>query len=160
MKKFKATIDLIGINPFVFVPEPILLAIFERAGKDKGYIPVFGTINGDPYKQTLVKYNGHWRFYINTTMLRHSPKRIGEVVEITIDFDPADRTISSHPEWEQALRQNKAAKKVFDGLPPSRKKEITRYIAALKTEVSRTKNIQRAIGFLVGKNKFVGRNKP
>ena len=88
MHPFKAEIKLIGINPFVFVPEKILSEIFKKAGKDKGHIPVCGTINGVPYTQTLVRYSGEWRLYVNTVMLKNSPKRIGETIEISIAFDP------------------------------------------------------------------------
>jgi hypothetical protein len=35
-------IEIIGINPFVFIPENILENIFEQAGKNKGPIPVKG----------------------------------------------------------------------------------------------------------------------
>jgi Bacteriocin-protection, YdeI or OmpD-Associated/Domain of unknown function (DUF1905) len=140
------------------VPEQILSVIFKQAGRDKGHIPVWGTINNLQYKQTLVKYRGCWRLYINTTVLKNSPKRLGETIEVTIGFDTTDRTIPPHPDWTQALLQNQAAKKVFDSLPPSGKKEITKYIAVLKTGESRAKNIQKAIGLLSGENKFVGRN--
>lgn len=160
VQKFKARIELIGINPFVFVPEKILKEIFRQSGKEKGYIPVCGSVNRKPYKQTLVKYRGDWRFYINTTMLKDSPKRIGEIVEVTIQHDPEDRTIDPHPAFAKALKDNKEAKKVFDSLPASRQKEIVRYISALKTAESVSKNIQRAIGFLTGGNRFVGRDKP
>lgn len=155
---FKAKIEIIGINPFVFVPEKILIAIFRQAGKEKGHIPVCGTVNRKPYKQTLVKYSGEWRFYINTTMLKDSPKRIGEMIEVTIRHDPEERTIEPHPAFTKALKLNKEAKKVFEGLPASRQKEIVRYIAALKTEESVKKNIDRAMGFLTGSNRFVGRD--
>ncbi|HET8572610.1 MAG TPA: DUF1905 domain-containing protein [Edaphocola sp.] len=73
---FSAALALIGINPFVFVPDDILLKIFRDARKDKGHIPVRGTINGEKYIQTLVKYSDAWRLYINATMLRDSPKRM------------------------------------------------------------------------------------
>jgi hypothetical protein len=136
MHQFKAAIDLIGINPFVYVPDNILQAIFKQAGKDKGHIPVSGTINGKVYQQTLVKYSGHWRLYINTTMLKDSPKRIGEAVDITIEFDSTERTIELHPKLVKALEGNPGAKGVFDSLPPSRQKEIIRYISFLKTEES------------------------
>lgn len=63
---FLATIEIIGINPFVFVPEEILKFIFEKAGKSKGPIPVKGTMNSIPYTQTLMKFRGEWRLYINT----------------------------------------------------------------------------------------------
>jgi len=160
VQEFKARIELIGINPFVFVPGKILKEIFRQSGKDKGHIPVSGSVNRKHYKQTLVKYSGDWRLYINTTMLKDSPKRIGEIIEVTIQHDPEDRTIQPHPAFTKALSENKEAKKVFDGLPASRKKEIVRYISALKTPESVSKNIQRAIGFLTGDNRFVGRNKP
>jgi len=156
---FKARIELIGINPFVYVPEPILKEVFRQAGKEKGHIPVCGAVNRKPYKQTLVRYSGEWRFYINTTMLKDSPKRIGELIEVSMRHDQEDRTIQPHPDLAKALRANKAAKKVFDGLPASRQKEIVRYIGALKTPESVKKNIERAIGFLLGSNRFVGRDK-
>lgn len=35
MYKFRARIDIIGVNPFVYVPGEILLQIFNQAGKDK-----------------------------------------------------------------------------------------------------------------------------
>ena len=160
MQKFIAKIELIGINPFVFVPVDVLKEIFRQSGKDKGHIPVRGSVNRKAYKQTLVKYSGDWRLYINTTMLKDSPKRIGEIIEVTIQHDPKDRTIEPHPAFAKALKENKEAKKVFDGLPASRQKEIVRYIGALKTPESISRNIQRAIGFLTGGNGFVGRDKP
>jgi len=160
MRKFKAKIELIGINPFVFVPEKILKEIFLHSGKDKGHIPVSGSVNRRSYKQTLVRYSGDWRLYINTTMLKDSPKRIGEMIEVTIQHDPEDRTLPPHPAFAKALNANKEAKKIFDSLPASRQKEIVRYISALKTPESVSKNIQRAIGFLTGDNRFVGRDKP
>lgn len=160
MHSFKAVINIIGINPFVFVPEAILVSIFQQAGKDKGYIPICGRINSKPYTQTLVRYSGDWRLYINTAMLKDSPKRIGETIEVTIAFDPTDRTLLPHPELLKALQQNPEAQKVFDALPPSRQKEIVRYIANLKTEESIAKNIVKAIGFLMGTTRFIGRDKP
>lgn len=160
MHHFKAEINIIGINPFVFVPGNILQDIFKQAGKDKGHIPVRGTINGKGYQQTLVKYSGDWRLYINTSMLSNSPKRIGETVEVAIELDPADRTIESHPKLVKALEENPGAKSVFDNLPPSRQKEIIRYISFLKSEESIDRNVNKAIDFLLGKGRFVGRDKP
>jgi hypothetical protein len=160
MHKFRAELKIIGINPYVPLPDKILKVLFKTSGRDKGPIPIHGLINSKPYKQTLVKYRGDWRFYINMIMLPKSPQRIGEILEITISFDPVDRQIVPHPKLVNALKENKEAKAVFDKLPPSRRKEIIRYISALKTEESINKNISRAIAFLTGKERFVGRDKP
>jgi hypothetical protein len=160
MHKFTAVIEIIGINPFVFVPHYILQDVFKQAGKEVGHIPINGTINGKQYKQTLVKYSGEWRLYINTSMLKNSPKRIGETIEITVGFDPESREIKPPTDFINALIKNEEAKTVFDRLPASRKLEIVRYLLRLKTEEVLEKNIKRAINFLLGNERFIGRDNP
>lgn len=154
---FHAAIEIIGINPYVQVPESILTEIFTQAGKNKGHIPVAGTVNKLPYQQTLLRYSGLWRLYINTEMLKNSPKRIGETIEVTIAFDTSDRTIKPHPKFIEALKSNLEAKSKFDNLSPSIQKEMVKYISSLKTEESRNRNIERAINFLLGKSPFIGK---
>ncbi len=160
MNTFRAILDIIGGNPFVYLPDKILESIFQQAGKSKGHIPVKGTVNGKPFQQTLVKYSGDWRLYINMKMLKNSPRRIGEEIEVKIAFDPSDRTITPHPKLMKTLKENKEANAVFEKLSASRRKEIIRYISHLKTEQSVDRNIERAINFLLGKGSFVGREKP
>lgn len=55
---FSATIEIIGVNPYVYLPKVLLNAIFKQAGKDKGEIPVSMTIDGHMFIQTLLKYTG------------------------------------------------------------------------------------------------------
>jgi len=93
-------------------------------------------------------------------MLKKSPRRIGEIIAIEIEFDPSDRTIQPPPKFVKALAENEAAASVFNKLSPSKQKEIVRYISNLKTEKSIEKNVTRAINFLLGKERFVGREKP
>jgi hypothetical protein len=155
--KFEAILEIIGINPFVFVPEKILKAIFKKAGKDKGPIPIKGELNGKAYKQTLVKYSGHWRLYVNLIMLKNSPKRIGEKIKLSVDFDPEDRNIKAHPDFVKALKTSPLAKKNFETLIPSRQKEILRYLNHLKTAETLNRNITKAILHLEGKSAFAGR---
>lgn len=160
MNKFQAKLEIIVGNPFIFLPNEVLQEIFKQAKKDKGTIPVCGTVNGKPYQQTLLKYSGEWRLYINLIMLKNSPKRIGEIIDVEIEFDTSDRTIKTHPKLVKALSENKEANKVFESLAHSYQKEIVRYISFLKTEKSVDKNVARAINFLLGKERFIGRDKP
>jgi len=157
MYSFKAEIKIIGVNPFVFVPEDILAVIFVAAGKNKGPVPVYGTINDVPYTQTLVRYANEWRLYINTLMLKNSPKRIGETIEVTIEFDPKDRTLPMHPKFQAALEKDAHAKRILSSLAPSLQNEINRYIIKLKSDEKVEENVHRAIAFLNGKARFVGR---
>ncbi|MEZ5012682.1 MAG: YdeI/OmpD-associated family protein [Chitinophagales bacterium] len=157
---FKAQLQIIGVNPFVFVPDAVLSDIFTQAGKHKGPVPVSGKVNGKPFTQTLVRYKNEWRLYINTTMLPRSPKRIGETLEIQLQFDPMPRDVQMPERFANALQANKKARSVFEQLPASRRKEIVRYLANLKSEEALERNIHRAIRFLLGEERFVGRDKP
>jgi hypothetical protein len=160
MFQFEAELQIIGVNPYVLVPDEILQSIFDQAGKSKGFIPICGLVNETSYTQTLVKYRGFWRLYINMKMLKNSPKRIGEIISLTVQYDQQCRSIESPALFTKALKTNAKANEVFNNLSASRKYEIIRYLANLKTEDALLKNIKRAIDFLNGNGRFVGRNKP
>jgi hypothetical protein len=154
---FTAKLEIIGINPFVFVPENILHEIFETSGRNKSPIPVQGTVNGKEFKQNLMKYLGEWRLYINMIMLKDSPRRIGEIIEVSMEFDSTDRTITIHPQLDKAIRENPVTLQNFENLIPSRKLELIRYINNLKTEASIQRNIEKIIKHLKGETDFFGK---
>jgi Bacteriocin-protection, YdeI or OmpD-Associated/Domain of unknown function (DUF1905) len=160
MHRFEATIDIIGINPFVFVPDAILQSIFETAGKNKGQIPVKLEIAGQDFVQTLVRYSGEWRLYLNGPMREVSKTVVGDTIAIGIAFDSSDRTTPMHPKLQNALDEDAEAKAVFENLAPSHQKEVMRYINNLKSEESIDRNVIKAIAYLHGKERFVGREKP
>lgn len=157
---YKSELKIIGVNPYIDVPDDLLQFLFTASGKTKGHIPITGKVNGNAYTQTLVKFKGEWRLYINTTMLKNSPKRIGEIIELSVRFDPKPRTIEAPAQFITALKKEKKAQDVFNSLSPSRQHEIVRYLAGLKSDTSLQKNITRSINFLLGKERFVGREKP
>lgn len=159
MKLFSAKIYIIGVNPFVLLPSDLLKHIFQKAGKDKGAIPVQLKIGGKDFIQNLVKYSGKWRLYLNGPMRKTVSKDVGDTIDIQIDFDPKPRTTPVHPKLKKAFKENAAAKKIFEKLSPSRQKEILRYINFLKSEESVDKNVQRAIAHLTGSKSFIGREK-
>ncbi len=57
-----------------------------------------------------------------------------------------------------ALNENHEAKVIFDNLSASMRLEIIRYLANIKTEKTLEINIKRAIKFLLGKERFIGRD--
>ncbi|MES2849089.1 MAG: YdeI/OmpD-associated family protein [Bacteroidota bacterium] len=160
MLSFNAKIFIIGINPYVLLPAAVLKEIFKQAGKDKSAIPVKGTINQHSFTQTLVKYSGKWRLYINGPMLKGSNTKLGDTVTINLEFDAADRTTPMHPKLKLALQKNKQANEIFKKLSPSGQKEIMRYINNLKSESAIDNNVKKAIQFLLGRQRFIGRDKP
>lgn len=158
MRSFSAKIFKIGINPYVLLPGTVLQSLFKQAGKDKGAIPVRGKLNGNDFIQTLVKYSGKWRLYLNTPMRKSARIDVGDMANVKIEYDPQPRIVPMHSKLQQALEKNKKAKAAFEKLTPSRQKEILRYMGFLKSEDSVTKNVERVIKNLLGNGRFVGRD--
>ncbi|HMQ08867.1 MAG TPA: YdeI/OmpD-associated family protein [Saprospiraceae bacterium] len=148
LNSFTAKLEIIGINPFVFVPEEVLTEIFRQAKRDKSPIPIKGAVNGLAYQQTLMKYKGDWRLYVNLAMLKDSPKRIGEEIRVTVQFDPEKREVPMHPKLTKALKENPKARMAFDKLTPSKRLEILRYMSFLKTDESIERNVKKVIANL------------
>lgn len=159
MKSFSEKIQIIGVNPYVLLPSALLKHIFQKAGKDKGAIPVQLKIGSKDFIQNLVKYSGKWRLYLNGPMRKAAGKDVGDLIDIQIDFDSRPRITPMNSKLKLALKENPAAKKAFEKLSPSRQKEILRYINFLKSEESVDKNIQRVIAHLTSSKTFIGRKK-
>lgn len=145
MPRFSATIFKVGINPVVDPPVSVLDAIFKKAGRSRGPIPVRGKLNGAEFVQTLVKYAGSWRLYINGPMLKESGTNVGDEVRIEIEFDPRPRDVTIPKSLEIALRDDFRAQVALEKLPPSRRKEIFRYISSLKSADAIEKNVEKVI---------------
>lgn len=156
---FSAQVAIINGNPYVTPPQEILEAIFSQAGKTKGTIPIRGQLNGSIYKQTLVKYAGDWRLYLNGAMLRNAGIEfkdgaivavVGTPVTIVAEFDPESRVLAMHPQLAAALVKDAIAQTRYESLAPYRKHEILRYLGFLKTAASIEKNITRILQHLRG----------
>jgi uncharacterized protein YdeI (YjbR/CyaY-like superfamily) len=83
-------------------------------------------------------------------MRRAANKDVGDRVTVDLEFDPEPRLVPMPPMFKRALSKNPAAKAAFEAMAPSRRKEILRYLASLKTEVSLRRNVDIVIGHLHG----------
>ena len=146
---FKARIYLVGVNPCVKVPHRIT----DKLTATKGYIPIKGTIEKYFFQQTLcpVKNEGY-RLYVNGPMLEGSELNVGDTAHFAIEQDTMERNL--HHPMPKAFKkqlQEHGLLKMFQQLSPSRQKEINRYLNNLKTEESLTRNINKMINALKGK---------
>jgi hypothetical protein len=149
---FNATIALLGINPYVSVPGPTLKRLFLAAGRDKSPIPVKVTIEGINYCQTLVRYQGDWRLYLNTPMRKAACKNVGDRLKLSVQFDPSPREERLPTEFKQALKKDATARLAFEQLSPSRQKEIVRYLNTLKTKLALERNVATVLLHLRGES--------
>jgi Bacteriocin-protection, YdeI or OmpD-Associated/Domain of unknown function (DUF1905) len=152
MESFSARIFIISkINPVVDVPEDVLKAIFEQAGKTRGPMPVRGRLNGAEFIQTLIKYAGRWRLYLNGPMREAAGIDTGDIADVEIEYDPRPREEPMPRKFAEALDKDDEARAEFGKLSPSRQKEILRYLNSMKTGESLLRNVEKIIRHLTGK---------
>jgi hypothetical protein len=151
MYTFSAEVGKIDINPYVEVPDDVLMKLQQEAEKAKGPIPVRGRLQGKPFLANVIRYRGMWRLYLNTEMRRAANVDVGDQVTVGLQFDAAPRTVPVPRKFALALSKNKSAKAAFEQLAPSRQKEILRYLNSLKQPETLGRNIEKVIQHLQGK---------
>jgi hypothetical protein len=140
---FSAQIGKEWINPCVEVPEAVSLALGGR-----GFIPVAGTLNSLPIRATLVPLGqGRYRLFINGAMRKVAGVDVGDVVTLTLHFDPQPRDLDVPDDLAQALDESDA-EEGFARLPPSRRKELIVYLLDAKRPETRAKRIGQILATL------------
>lgn len=159
---FTATIKIRGVNPFVLVST--LRASAVKPGWRKP-LPVLVRLNGKPARAWRINMmpagNGCFYLYLHGAIRKASGAKVGDRVQVEIEFNSAYRGGPQHPmprRFKQALAASAPAGQNWAALIPSRRKEILRYFAGLKSEQARERNLQRALHVLSGKpGRFMGR---
>jgi len=160
--RFQASIEINGINPFVLVSANRA----ARLRKDwRKPMPVLVRVNGQPAKSWRINMmpsgDGSFYLYLHGEVRKASRTQVGDSVTVEVEFDDAYRNGPMHPmpSWFQAaLDENPRALNAWEDLSPSRKKELLRYFAGLKSAEAQMRNLERAIHVLAGgKARFMGR---
>lgn len=157
-RAFSAEILIIGVNPYVRPPDSVLKFIFKQSGKETSPIPVEGTVNGAPFQQSLVRYSGDWRLYINGIIAKAAGLKftksvtsiVGQKIKVSIAFNPTPPIFPIPILFQKALHRDKKAKAAYEKLTLGRQKEIARYLGFLKNEDSLKRNVERVLQHLHG----------
>jgi len=160
---FLATIYKMWIMRHVDVPDEIAIALIAemRRGNSTGakaraasakppkHIPVIATVNHKSVKTTLVPAGaGRYRLTLNTALRRAGRADAGEVIGVTLAYDPNSREIDAPSEYLAALTRNALAKKEFDRLPPGHKRQLLSYYLKVKSSAARARAIEKTIDHL------------
>jgi hypothetical protein len=161
--QFRAKIECKGINPFVMVSA----ARARRIKPDwKKPLPVLVQVNGQPEPAWRVNMmpagDGRFYLYLDGVVRKASGTDVGDTVDVSVLFDldyrggPQD---DMPPELAARLDEDAGTKARWDSLQPSLRKEILRYLASLKSDAAKERNIDRAIAVLGGaKARFLARD--
>lgn len=161
---FPGVVRIRGVNPYVDVSA-------RRAGQIRRNwrrpMPVLVRVNGHPVRKPwrinmVPAGNGSFYLYLHNSVRQASGTSVGDRVSVELQFDGAYRNGPMHamPRWfSSALRADSRAKLNWSRLTPSRKKEIVRYFAGLKSDEARQRNLTRAMAVLSGlPGRFMGRS--
>ncbi len=159
--RFRASILLRGVNPYVHVSA-------ERAARLKpGWrkpLPILVRLNGAPARPWRINMmpagDGSFYLYLHQAVRDASRTAVGDSVAVELAFDPGYRggPAALPPRFRAALARNSAARRAWTALPPSRKKEIIRYLSRLKSAQAFERNLSRALRVLSGETgRFLAR---
>lgn len=159
---FKATIEIRGINPFIRVCASRATALKPAWRKA---LPVLLRINRKPeeaYRTNMMPAgDGRFYLYLNEIVRAAAEVSVGDRVSVEIEFDGEYRGGPQHsmPTWfREALEACPPAQQNWEALTPSRKKEILRYFAQLKSTEARERNLSKALKVLSGeRERFMAR---
>ena len=149
MPEFKARILKIGINPYVAVPARV-----SRFFKRTGYVPVTVHFSGGEVRSTLVPVGeGRHRLFINGIMRRLASVDVGDLVAIRLVHDKNPRTQRMPRGLSVALGKLPWARKNWDKLRPSRRKEILMYLNHAKRPETLARNVAKVVAGLGAKGR-------
>jgi len=151
--KFTAKIDgreagvVAAITPPVDVPE-----FFGTRAR----VPIRGTINGYPFRSSLMPCGGRHMMPVNSTLCRGAGVRAGDHVEVVMERDEEKRTVDAPPLLQKELAKNKAARANWDKLSFTHKKEMAQSILGAKQEETRTRRLAKVMDVLKTGTKWTG----
>jgi hypothetical protein len=142
-REFRATIHDAGGGAFVDVPFDVE-AVFGRKR-----VPVRATIDGEPYRGSLVRMGGPSHMLIVLKEIRQKiGKGPGDEVTVTVEEDTEPRVVEVPEDFSRQLGTNATAKEYFDRLSFTHQREYVQWILEAKRDATRVARIEKAVALL------------
>ena len=163
MVRVRSRIRIVGVNPYVHVDAGAATRLRKNW---RGPMPVRYEAEGGPAKAWRINLmplgDGTYRLHLNGQVRRELNLGVGDKVCLRIQFDSEYRGGPGRlmRSWfRRELAKDPLAKSGWLRLPPSRQKEVLRYLARLKTAEAKARNLRRAMDVLAGgRARFMGRS--
>jgi hypothetical protein len=114
--------------------------VAETFGR-KGRVPVKGTINGFPFRSSLMNMGECHMMVVNLQLRDGAKCKAGDTVAIALELDDAKRTVAV-PAWlKKIIDADSKAKAAWPKLSFTHQKEYVREIVEAKREETRDKRV-------------------
>jgi len=114
-------------------------------------VPVCGTINGHPYRTTICHMGGESFIGISKALREAAGVNIGDIVEVTMQLDTAERTVEVPDDLIALLKTNPQAEERFESSSYTHRKEFVQWITSAKRPETRESRLQRTVEMLLKK---------
>jgi hypothetical protein len=135
-----------GGGHLVEVPVEVVAALGGR-----GRIPVRASFNGVPYRGSIVRMGGVMMLGVTKAIMAEAGAGPGDLLDVVVENDEAARDIEVPQELSKALKRNRAAAAVWDGLSFSHRREYVGFIIEAKKEETRARRVEKTIQELAGR---------
>jgi hypothetical protein len=136
-----------AITPPIDVPE-----VFGTRAR----VPVRGSINGFPFRSSLMPMGGSHMMPVNRTLREGAGVKPGDIVAVVMERDDQVRTVDAPVVLKKALGKNKAAKGHWERLAFTHQKEMAVWIEGAKQEATRVRRLAKVMQVLETGTKWTG----
>jgi hypothetical protein len=119
-------------------------------------VPIRGTINGFPFRSSLMPMGGCHMMPVNKTLCRGAGMQPGDVVDVVMERDVEERTVEAPPELKKELARSKVARERWEGLAFTHKKEMANSISGAKQEETKERRLAKVMLVLKTGEKWTG----
>lgn len=114
----------------------------------RGRVPVKGTINGFPFRSSLMPMGGCHMMPVNKALCQGAGVKPGHVVDVMMERDAEERTVEPPVELARALKKSKQARERWENLSFTHKKEMANSISGAKQEETKERRLAKVLSVL------------
>lgn len=117
----------------------------EQVGEGAKRFPVKATVNGYTWRTSVVRMKGEFLLGLNREVREGAGAQAGDTVQVEIELDEAPREVDVPEALAGALAGDPVAKREFEGLSFTHRKEYARWISEAKREETRERRVAEAL---------------
>ena len=154
-KKFRFRLKIQGkeVGVVAAITPPIDV---KETFRTRGRVPVHGTINGFPFRSSLMPMGGCHMMPVNRTLCTGARVEPGDIVDVVMERDVDERTVEAPPELQKELAKNKKAQERWEKLSFTPKKEMANSISGAKQEETKKRRLAKVMQVLKTGAKWTG----
>jgi Bacteriocin-protection, YdeI or OmpD-Associated/Domain of unknown function (DUF1905) len=142
--RFRTTV-LLGGKTATGLPVPAEVVEALGSGRQP---KVHVTIGGHTYRSTVAVRGGQFLIPLSAENRTEAGVAAGDEVEVELTLDTAPREVEVPADLAEALASDPVARKVFDGLPFTHRKEYVRWIEEAKKPETRVDRVAKTLAKL------------